>query len=394
MQSLARVTLLGSAPAELVRMLAMLGVKAFIADRREAAGMLVIFGAATIDDHAGVPVMRMALRTHEREYDADFIYDSPRAAACFILSRALGLTAPLLTADRQMFSVVRAAIAMARGPIKIVVEGETGTGKESLVHLIQAVSGNSHGMVQLDCAALEPDRADREMAAAIARASAPLDGDGGNPLAPETSTVFLHRVSELTLAGQARLLDLIRPGDGRGTLRYIATSSRSLALMGARGAFLPELLSFFTSTLRIPPLRARRGDIPMLARHFLRSLNPKLVLSASAVSLLSNYPFPGNLRELQNLVTRLAIAAPAGQVIGRMDVLSQLAPVDQMSLTRPSLWKMEREKPVSAIAVHALATFGNGPAGIARSPGGASGTPIPLGAAAAKPRKPRRNRSI
>jgi DNA-binding NtrC family response regulator len=369
-QPFARVALTGNAPAELVRMLPLLGVEALTPDGCEHPDLLVSFSSGpTVEGYAGVPIVRMALRTDAPEYGADFVYESPRAAACFILSRALGLAAPLITADREMLGVVRAAIAVAPGSTGIVVEGETGTGKESLVRLIHAVSGVARGTVDLDCAA---------------------PGVLENRLFCGMLTVFLHRLSELTPAGQAKLLELMRWGNAQGPLRYIATSSRSLALMGERGMFLPELLSRFGATLRIPPLRARRSDIPMLARQFLRSLNPGLAFSASAIKVLSHYPFPGNLRELRNLVTRLAIAAaaPGGKVIDRMDVLSQLAPPNPMSPTGASVWKITREKLRREVALQALAAFGGGHTGMARGLDGAPATaPIPVADPAPKPRK-------
>lgn len=395
MQPFARVALTGNAPAELLRMLPLLGVEALTSDACEHPDLLVSFSSGpTVEGHAGVPIVRMALRTDGPEHGTDFVYESPRAAACFILSRALGLAAPLITADREMLGVVRAAIAVAPGSTGIVVEGETGTGKESLVRLIHAVSGVARGTVELDCAALEPDLATREMAALAARAW-PAQGVFENPLSRGMLTVFFHRLSELTLAGQAKLLELMRWGNAQGPLRYIATSSRSLALMGERGTFLPELLSLFGVTLRIPPLRARRSDIPMLARQFLRSLNPGLAFSANAIKVLSDYPFPGNLRELRNLVTRLGIAAaaPGGTLIDRMDVLSQLAPGDPMSPNGVSLWKMTQEKLRREVALQALAAFGGGDTGMARGRDGTPTAPIPAANPAPKPRKSHSGRS-
>jgi DNA-binding NtrC family response regulator len=320
------------------------------------------------------------------------------AAACFILSQALGLAAPLLSTDREMFEVVRAAITVASDFTGVVVEGETGAGKESLAHLIHAVSGPSRGTVELDCAALEPDLAAREIAAQVALAW-PAPGLLENSVSSGTLTVVLHRLSELTPTGQAKLLELMRSGNAQGPLRYIATSSRSLALMGERRTFLPDLLSLFSVTLRIPPLRARRRDIPMLARQFLRSINAELAFSASAIKMLSNYPFPGNLRELRNLITRLAIAAagPGGKVIDRTDVMGQLAPANRMSPTGASLWRMTGEELRREVALQALAAFGDGYTRLTRSRDGASSAaPISLSSPALKPRKSQggRNRTV
>jgi DNA-binding NtrC family response regulator len=137
----------------------------------------------------------------------------------------------------------------------------------------------------------------------------------------------------------------------RPRIRYLATATRSLGELALRGRFVPELYNLFEVALPIAPLRERPDDIAMLAGYFLRKANPAMVLNGAALKTLNDYPFPGNVRELQNLITRLAIVplASDGMVIGRPDVLGQLAAVGTSRWRSvAALASRERLKPVTS----------------------------------------------
>jgi transcriptional regulator of aromatic amino acid metabolism len=116
---------------------------------------------------------------------------------------------------------------------------------------------------------------------------------------------------------------------------------------------IESLHDLFDATLTISPLRARRGDLPLLVRHYLRGLNSALALNAAALRALSVYPFPGNVLELINFVTRVAITPPkaaprrppigdcAIAIVGRAEVISRL---DRGSLN--TVWR-SRQQPDS-----------------------------------------------
>lgn len=288
---------------------------------------------------------------------ADFVCDNAIAAACFILSRALGLTSVVLTRDEQFFAVIRAALALARDRSGIMVEGEIGAGKASLIKLIHAASDDPRDLIYAECAALDASRVQAEVVPLLAQASGPpsLVADEG---LGHGGAIFFNHIDELSLAAQARLLCSIRTASrlaisraqARTSVRLLAASRRPLAAMVARGEFLRELHDLFDTTFSIAPLRDRPGDAPMLVRHFLRALNPGLTLSPGALRMVSRYPFPGNLRELINFATRLAIvpAMPStarsgstreNRSIGRAEVIRQL---DQPSLD--SMWRT-RDRP-------------------------------------------------
>ena len=337
-----------------------------------------------LDPPSGPLALRIAFDplASGRNSSADFVTDSAVAAVCFILSRALGLAAPFLTVDAKLFEVICAAVAVARGPARVLVEGEIGVGKESLVKLMYAVSrdparladsggsprgpAGSHdigGLVHAECAGLEADAVEAEIGPLLAQAMS-TDSEcayrGGG-------AIFFNRIGELSLAAQRKLLDLLHafsaaPPDRRDLLdlpkrnmiaspRIFAASTQPLAAMVDRGQLLPELNDLFDVTLTILPLRTRRGDLPLLVRHYLRGLNPALTLNAAALRALSVYPFPGNVLELISFVTRVAIAPPksavgrpgAGNaasghpdlnVVGRAEVIAQL---DRASLNE--VWR-------------------------------------------------------
>ena len=327
MEPFARIALGTGAPAELSHLLAAIGLEPLPERNRHLADLAVEFGQAERTSHGGPPLVRIALRTSPDDAPpADFDSPSLHAAACFILSRALRLPAPFLTSEASMFDAVRAALKLTRGPARIVIEGETGVGKQALIRIVLAAAGTDR-IARIDCASFDEAAADKEFAAAI-KTLASGSADGVSTAAAHGGILFLNRVDELPLSAQRRLLSEIHSAPViRPRIRYLATSTHALGDLMARGLFVPELHNLFEVALAIRPLRERPADIAMLAGYFLRNANPALALNGGALKTLSDYPFPGNVRELQNLVTRLAIVPLTSDstVIGRPDVLAQLA---------------------------------------------------------------------
>lgn len=397
----ARIELGAGAPAELVRLLRLLGLEPILFESVPNAPRTALEPAmppalrVAFDRYRGtVPASRNVLNVSIIERrpakqpvavtdtaTADFVCDSSIAVACFILARALRLVSPVLTSNARLFDVIRAAVALAHGRTGVLVEGEIGVGKESLIKLIHAVSGDSMLLIYAECAGLEAVAVAAEIAPLLAHGAGsvhdaaqlsgrihrdphnindvndansaddpddPDDPDDVHPAARRArrfddlgrldsrsgGTIFFNHLGELSLAAQRNLLDLLlasAPG-----MRLLAASAQPLAAMVTKGEFLAQLHQLFEATLTIAPLRDRPGDLPMLARHALRMLNPALILDAAATRTLARYPFPGNLRELTNFVTRLAIvpAKPLSRhlpgttgeyaSIGRAEVLRQL----------------------------------------------------------------------
>jgi DNA-binding NtrC family response regulator len=327
MEPFARIALGRGAPAELAHVLAAIGLEPLPERNRHLADLGVEFEGEIRTSKSGVPMVRIATRTTPNDaLLADFDSPSVHAAACFILSRALRLPAPFLTAEAGVFEVVRSMLTLTRGPARLVIEGETGVGKQALIRIVLAAAGTSR-IVRIDCASFDEASADKEFSAAIKI----LAGNGSDAISGEAAhggILFLNRVDELPLSAQRRLLSEIHSAPViRPRIRYLATSTQPLGDLMARGLFVPELHNLFEVAIAIPPLRERPADVAMLASYFLRNANPTLALSGGALKTLSDYPFPGNIRELQNLIIRLAIVPLASDstVIGRSDILGQLA---------------------------------------------------------------------
>jgi chemotaxis protein methyltransferase CheR len=223
----------------------------------------------------------------------------------------------------------------------VSIFGETGTGKELLAHAIHNLSPrSSHPLVKLNCAALPGSLIESELfghekgafTGADARRSGRFEIANGG-------TIFLDEVGELPLDLQAKLLRVLEEGEfdrlgGIHTIkvdvRVIAATNRNLEEAVRRGLFRSDLyyrLNIFPITL--PPLRERKGDIPILVTHLVRQLSQKLGKTIEAVpqetmAKLRNYPWPGNVRELRNVIER-AVIITQGPILRLIDDLDSQA---------------------------------------------------------------------
>jgi DNA-binding NtrC family response regulator len=206
----------------------------------------------------------------------------------------------------------------------VLITGESGTGKELVANAIHANSSRAgRPLVKVNCAALSPTLLESELfghergafTGAVARRKGRFEqADGG--------TLFLDEVGELGIDLQAKLLRVLQAGTyervgGEATLRadvrVVAATNRDLPAMIAGGQFREDLYyRLNVVAVEIPPLRERREDIPLLAEHFIRSLArkyqwPHLGLAPDAVQALCEQPWPGNVRQMQNVLARAAI---------------------------------------------------------------------------------------
>ena len=209
---------------------------------------------------------------------------------------------------------------VAATPSSILIEGETGTGKELAALAIHRQSGRNESFVAINCAGIPAELFESELfghkKGAFTGASANRQGmihlaNGG--------TVFLDEISEMPDTMQAKLLRVIeerkiRPvGSDREIavdVRLVAASNRDLKEEVERGRFREDLYyRLNVMTLRLPPLRKRSEDIPDLVEHFMQNLGQSLGVrpfrfSASEIARLQAYDWPGNVRELRNVVER------------------------------------------------------------------------------------------
>ena len=206
----------------------------------------------------------------------------------------------------------------------VLVLGETGTGKELLAHAIHRLSPrHSHPLVKVNCAALPGPLIESELFGHVKGAFTGADvARTGRFEIANGGTIFLDEVGELPLDLQVKLLrvlqegELERVGDSQTVsvdVRVIAATNRKLEEEVRKGRFRSDLyyrLNIFPITL--PPLRERQKDIPVLVRHFVDQLSRKMGKKIDSVpqetmAHLRNYPWPGNIRELRNVIERAVI---------------------------------------------------------------------------------------
>jgi transcriptional regulator with GAF, ATPase, and Fis domain len=235
-----------------------------------------------------------------------------------------GAHGPLVAESRAMAQVLDAVRAVAPTDATVLVQGETGAGKEVVARQIHAASHRADGpLVKVNCASIPRELFESEFFGHVRGAftGATRDRRGRFELA-EGGTVFLDEVGEIPLELQAKLLrvlqehELERVGDDRTRrvdVRVIAATNRDLAEEVAEGRFRADLyyrLSVFP--IAVPPLRERVEDIAPLARSFLArhaaaTHRTDLELSPSDLQRLESYEWPGNIRELSHVIERAVI---------------------------------------------------------------------------------------
>jgi DNA-binding NtrC family response regulator len=265
----------------------------------------------------------------------------------------------IVSRSSRMRPVLERARAAARSETPVLIVGETGTGKELVARAIHASGRRSRQpLVPVNCAALPRDLVESELLGHRRGAFSGAQSDHpGLFAAAHRGTLFLDEIGELSLEAQAKLLRVLQDGEVRPVgglesrrvdVRVIAASNRSLAEM-AGGAMRQDLF-FRLSVLviAIPPLRERRDDLPLLVSHFLARIRERGVarvesLEDAALELMLEYPFPGNVRELENLIEGVSLTLPPGRAtIRAADVRSWLrqrrgAPAPPPAVTGPSL---------------------------------------------------------
>jgi DNA-binding NtrC family response regulator len=242
----------------------------------------------------------------------------------------------------------------------ILIEGESGTGKELIAAAIHRLSGRRKGpFVPINCSAIPTELVESELfgyrKGAFSGASADSRGlfrsaDGG--------TLFLDEIGELPMSVQPKLLRVlqekqVRPvGDTevyRIDVRFIAATNQKLEAAVREGKFRQDLF-FRLNVVRIepPPLRAMKEDIPALVMHFMRKLNRRFGrqlggVEPEAMAALMTYDFPGNIRELENIIERAYALGANTQIMAKdLPVLRQ--PYAAPASTTPStLEELERD---------------------------------------------------
>jgi len=248
--------------------------------------------------------------------------------------------ADVVTQNPEMIDILKLVEKINRTELTVLLQGETGTGKTLIARAIHLSSHRADGpFVTVDCAALPENLLESElfgyMKGAFTGAGHDKKGlfeeaDGG--------TIFLDEVGRAGLGVQRRLLHLLDKGEVRpvGSTSYrklnvrviCASSARDLLTGEEHGPFIKDLYYRLNDIIiRVPSLRERPEDIPLLAEYFLETFNGQTGrhapgLNRTAMQRLVRYDWPGNVRELEKVVRRAAILAEDGETIG-VDLLPQ-----------------------------------------------------------------------
>jgi two-component system nitrogen regulation response regulator NtrX len=242
----------------------------------------------------------------------------------------------IVGSSKPIRQVIERIEKVAPTAARVLITGENGTGKELVARAIHALSPRSgRPFIEVNCAAIPAELIESELFGHVKGSftGAFADRAGKFELA-DGGTLFLDEVGDMSLAAQAKVLRALeegvisRVGSGKTLevdVRVIAATNKDLNTEIAAGRFRDDLLYRLNVVpIEVPPLRARRGDIPQLVEHFVAQLTrrgglPPKQLDREAVQRLAAHDWPGNIRELRNAVERLLILAP-GPAATRDDV--------------------------------------------------------------------------
>jgi formate hydrogenlyase transcriptional activator len=261
-------------------------------------------------------------------------------------------------------AVLRAIQVVAPTDATVLIEGETGTGKELVARALHDLSGRSkRSFIKVNCAAIPATLLESEL---FGHEKGSFTGAFAQKIGrfelAHQGTLFLDEVGEIPLELQSKLLraiqeqELERLGGNRTIrvdVRFIAATNRNLKQMVDEGKFRSDLYyRLHVFPLTVPPLRERKEDIPLLIRYFTqkharRMSRPIESIPSAAIEALTNYEWPGNIRELQNVIERSVILSP-GRVL--QIALPETAKSSPPSLGTPRLEESaERERILRAL---------------------------------------------
>ncbi len=248
------------------------------------------------------------------------------------LVNSYGEDTRLVTQDAGMERVLETARQISPSDCSVIIAGESGTGKELLAHFIHQTGRRRDApFVAVNCGAFTEDLLANELFGHDKGAyTGATEAKGGLIEAASGGTLFLDEITEMSTAMQVKLLRVIQEGElyrlggsapVKVDVRYLAATNRDLPEAVASGRFRNDLYyRLNVVSLYMPPLSERPGDIPLIAHYFLKRYaklmdKPVQEITSAAMDLLCSYDFPGNVRELSNLIER-GMALATGTSLG------------------------------------------------------------------------------
>jgi two-component system, NtrC family, response regulator PilR len=251
--------------------------------------------------------------------------------------------ANMIGKSKEMLKVYSLVKKVAQTPANVLILGESGTGKELVAKAIHENSQRRHmPFIVINCGGLPENLLESELFGYMKGSftGAYLD-KAGLFEAARNGTIFLDEIGDLPPSLQVKLLRVVqektfrRIGGGddiKVDVRIIAATNRLLADKVKEGTFREDLYwRLNVIPIHLPPLRERKEDIPLLARHFIQKYSRDFgkdvkTISAYALELLMSYPFPGNIRELENIIERSVAFETSSIILPESLVLDQRAP--------------------------------------------------------------------
>ena len=239
----------------------------------------------------------------------------------------------LLGNSENFLKAKQTAMRVARTEANVLLEGESGVGKELFAHSIHNMSRrSSNPFIRVNCPSIPFELAESELFGYEkgAFSGARTEGKPGKFELSEGGTIFLDEVGSLPLSIQAKLLRVLQEKEierlgGKSTIkvdfRVIAATNVNLSESVKQGRFRSDLFyRLNTVPIKIPPLRQRREDIPLYVEHFLQEISKRLKMpmrkmSEDALEIMMNYPWPGNVRELTNVLEQSLLNAMQNELI-------------------------------------------------------------------------------
>ncbi len=235
-------------------------------------------------------------------------------------------TGVIVTRSPRMKSVLDLALQVAQSGITVLIEGESGTGKELLAHLIHQNSTRAtKPFVTVNCSALAETLLESELFGHVKGSfTGAMKDRQGRFEAADGGTVFLDEIGEVALSTQVKLLRFLQSKEfervGETTtlkvdVRVIAATNRNLHEAVQAGTFREDLFYRLNAVrCKLPPLRDRLEDIPLLAQHFLDKHGSKSEIANDVLEALKGYPWKGNVREMENVIERAVLLSRGGTI--------------------------------------------------------------------------------
>ncbi|MBL92682.1 MAG: sigma-54-dependent Fis family transcriptional regulator [Myxococcales bacterium] len=298
------------------------------------------------------------------------------------------------TAQSPIAVVLHSCQRIAQSEATVLLNGETGTGKEVFARYIHVSSprGKSGPFVPVNCGAIPENLLESEFFGYVKGAfTGAASARMGRIAAAECGTLFLDEIGELPLSMQVKLLRVLQErtyepvgsnASKTANFRLIAATNRDLALEVQAGRFRQDLYyRLFVCPIMLPPLRERPGDIVELFNHFWEKKGEKRKITPEAMQALASYNWPGNIRELENLVERLSVCT-VGNEITYQDLpppvgTAGMANVEPIFSAIPSVWNTPAPSIPTAPAVSVPATPEPNPV---PTSGNSPGAPAPVAA--------------